>query len=116
MFRVTITEADHELTKRERVIYADTSDAKRLDELTQEGPYVVHVTGWAKLEVTNDEKTYNNFVLMDGETKIVTGSENFWRSFLAIAEQMEGEDYSIKCYRRPSKNYSGKSFLTCSLI
>ena len=34
-----------------------------------------------------------------------------------IAEEMEdaGEEYAIKAYRVPSKNYKGKEFLTCSV-
>ena len=59
-------------------------------------------------------------IVSDAGMRYVTGSDSFWSSFIDIWDDMkEGEDpedFSIRVYKRPSKNYSGKSFLTCSLV
>lgn len=117
MFKATITRSSRELTKRERVMLTDTSDALRLDEATAEGPVIIDVDMWVELDIDTGSKQYSNYLVTDKNgTKYVTGSENFWNSFQAIAREMEGEDYSVKAYGRPSRNYAGKSFLTCSLV
>lgn len=120
-YSVSIARASKELTKKEAVMYKDTTEAIRLDGATEDGSVIVDVAGWVELDVHNekakDGKDYKNFVILatDG-TKYLTGSQSFWNSFLDIYEEMDGEDITIKIYRKPSKNYSGKSYLTCSLM
>ena len=59
----------------------------------------------------------NNVVIVDEDgTSYLTGSENFMANFLSIAEEMEGEPFEVEVYRKPSKNFNGKDFLTCKLI
>lgn len=117
MFTATIARSSRELSKRERVILTDTSDATRLDEATADGPVVIDVDLWVELDIDTGTKQYKNYLVQDKNgTKYVTGSENFWNAFQAIAREMEGEEYSVKAYGRPSRNYAGKSFLTCSLV
>ena len=77
---------------------------------------------WAILNIHNDKaepQDYENYILMDmnGE-KYVTGSQSFWNSFMEIYEEMaqEDEDWGVKVYRMPSKNYAGRDFLTCAII
>ena len=67
----------------------------------------------------SDDKEYLNYVIVDNEGhKFVTGSQSFWSSFINIYEEMKDEDeeWAIKVYRLPSKNYKGKEFITCSVI
>lgn len=123
-FSVSLISASRtDLTKREQVMLKDTSDAMRLDQATADGAIVINVDMYAELEVHNERsrdgnKTYPNFVIIDKDgTKYVTGSENFWNSFLDIMADMAGEpEVLVKVFRRPSKNYAGKSFLTCALV
>lgn len=117
MFKATIARSSRDLSKRERVILTDTSDAMRLDEATAEGPVIIDVDLWVELDIEAGSKQYKNYLVLDKNgTKYVTGSENFWNAFQGIAREMEGEEYSVKAYGRPSRNYAGKSFLTCSLV
>ena len=59
-----------------------------------------------------------NYIIQAADgTKYRTGSDSFWRTFMALWEDLEGEEgWEIKCYRLPSKNRPGKDFLTCSLV
>ena len=59
----------------------------------------------------------NSFRSVKDGTKYVTGSSSFWSSFEEIYTEMEGEDeeWGVRVYRSPSKNYTGKDFITCSI-
>ena len=120
-YSVRIAEVSRELSAKERIKLKDTTDAIKLDEATQSGPIIIEPSLYAVLDVHNeksDNVDYKNYVLVDKNgDKYVTGSESFWSSFMEIAEEMEdaGEEYAIKAYRVPSKNYKGKEFLTCSV-
>lgn len=121
-FEVQIKDSSKELTAREKIRLKDTTDAVKLDEATQENPVVIKPVAYAILAVHNDkadDKDYEQYIIEDADgTKYVTGSESFWNSFIGIYEEMAGEeeDWSIKAYRMPSKNYAGRDFLTCSLM
>ena len=117
-----IINSNRELTKKERVMYKDASDCKRLDEeTTTNGRIRITPDLWLMLKVHNDKakdnKDYNQFIIVDKDgTGYLTGSQNFFNNFLNIANEMEGEEFEIEVYRRPSKNYNGKEFLTCKLV
>lgn len=119
-FKTTITKASKDLTKIGRVKLMDTSDCLKLDELSKQGEVTFSVDYFALLSVHNEAATGNQdyeqivIVAPDG-TRYCTGSENFIRRFLAIAEELDGEDYEVKVLRRPSRKYAGKEFLTCAL-
>ena len=122
-YTVKIAESSEELKGKQRIIMKDTSDALKLDEATEGGNSItIKVEKWAILKVHNeksDDKEYLNYVIVDNEGhKFVTGSQSFWSSFINIYEEMkdEDEDWAIKVYRLPSKNYKGKEFITCSII
>ena len=121
-YNVKIVESSKELTAKERISIKDTTGSIKLDEATTEGSVVIDVDGYAVLEVHNekaDNKDYNVYVLFDkGGNVYTTGSKNFFNSFIDIFEEMEGEDeeYQIEVYRRPSKNYTNKDFLTCKIV
>lgn len=121
-YSVKIVEVSQELTAKDRIKLKDTTDAIKLDEATQSGSVVITPAMYAVLDIHNeksDNTDYKNYIIVDKNgDKFVTGSEGFWTSFIEIAEEMEdeNEEYSIKVYRVPSKNYKGKEFLTCSVM
>ena len=122
-YTVKIEESSQELKGKMRIVRKDTSDALKLEEATEGGKSItIKVEKWAILKVHNeksDDKEYLNYVIVDNEGhKFVTASQSFWSSFINIYEEMkdEDEDWAIKVYRLPSKNYKGKEFITCSVI
>lgn len=121
-YSATIISASKELTAREKIMFKDTTNAIALDEITQEKTIVIAPVTWAIITVHNeasDSKDYEKIVIMDDKgDKYVTGSNSFRESFIDIDNDMraDGEDYCIMVYRRESKNYKGKSFITCSLV
>lgn len=122
-FSVDIKESSKELTARERIMLKDTSNATKLDEVvTSDSPLVITPIAYAILSVHNekskDSKDYEQYIILDNTgNKFVTGSSSFWNSFYAIWTEMAGEEeYSIEIYKKDSKNYSGKQFLTCSIV
>ena len=122
-YNVSIKEVSKELTARERIMLKDTTNAIKLDEAANgEVPLVITPVAFAVLSIHNeksDNVDYENYIIMDTDgNKYVTGSPSFWASFTEIWEEMKDEDegYSIEVYKRDSKNYKGKQFLTCSII
>ena len=122
-YKATVKESSWEMSAREKLRYTDFTDVVQLDEATQAGDLIIDVDKWAVVMVDNEKSDtvdYVKYVIIDKEGQVyVTGSESFWRSFTAIYEVMSEEEetvYSIKVYRRESKNYKGKDFLTCRII
>lgn len=122
-YSVEIVESSMELNARARIILKDTSDANKLDVVIAEGQEIVFAPAdYAILAIHNekaDDADYKNYLIIDKDgNKYVTGSTSFWNSFKNIYDEMkaDGEDYEIKIYKLPSKNYNGKSFITCSLV
>lgn len=123
-YKAKVIDSKRVLTAREKVMMKDTTEAIKLDEATQEtGAIIITPVNHAVILIHNEhsENTdYEVYVLVDKDgQKYVTGSESFWSTYTEIYEEMldaEEEDYSIKVYRRPSKKYAGKEFLTCSLV
>lgn len=123
-YKAIISDSSFELSKKERVAFKDLSDAISLDEATNAGEVVIPVKGYVVVDVHNeksDNQNYKKYVIIDNNgNKYVTGSDSLFSSFIDIWDDMsEGgdlEEFSIKVYKKPSKNYSGKSFITCSLV
>lgn len=122
IYAVEIAETSRELSAKERIALKDTTSARRLDEATAVEDVIIYPEVWAILNVHNekaDDKEYQQYILLDksGE-KFVTGSPSFWNAFMDIYTEMAGEseEWGIKVYRMESKNYKGKSFITCSII
>lgn len=122
-YKAMVEDASWTMTAREKLRYTDLTDAIQLDEATQSGDVIIDVDKWAVINVHNEKSDtvdYMKYVIVDKDEQVyVTGSESFWKSFVQIYEVMseEGETtYSIKVYRRESKNYKGKDFLTCRII
>lgn len=123
-YSVKIENASKELTKKERVMLKDTSDALKLDEIINGEPIIIDPDYWVMLMVHNeksDNVDYPVYLIVDKDgTKYVTGSESFWTTFSDIWNEMTedgiDEEWQLKCYKLDSKNYKGKQFLTCSVI
>ena len=124
-FVAKIRESSKELTAKERVAIKDTTNAISIDEVTaSEGKLVIDYAFHVIIDIHNehsDNKDYVKCVVVDkAGTKYVTGSESFRNALVEIVNEMteagEGDNIQIECYRKESKNYKGKSFITCSLI
>ena len=124
-YSVRVAESSKALTAREKIMYSDTSNATKLDDLvTLDSPMVITPAEYAVLSVHNERSEnvdYEVFVIIDtNNNKYVTGSQSFWNSFSDIWATMHeeeiNEEYDIEIYKKESKNYKGKYFLTCSIV
>ena len=125
-YSVTIREASRDLTAKEKIAYRDFGNAIKLDEnLTEDDAMMISPKDYVILDVHNEKakgnKDYTKYIIIDtANNKYVTGSESFFTRFIEIFETMKedapDEEYQIECYKRPSKNYAGKSFISCSLV
>lgn len=123
-YSVKIRETSKELTPKERVAIKDTSNAVSLDEATTEGPITIDYAYHVVLDVHNeksDNKDYTKIIVVDkGGNKFVTGSESFRTALIEIVEEMSDagceDEITVEVYRKDSKNYKGKQFITCSLV
>ena len=124
-YSVKVIKTTHEVTElraRERIKLKDTTNAIKLDSaITSDEPIIVTPVDWAILEIDNPkvDGVYENYIVVDESgQKFVTGSKSFWESFKAIWDEMaqEGEVYQVEIYKVESKNYTGKKFITCSLL
>lgn len=121
-YEVKIRRTSKELSAKDRIKIKDTTNAIRLDEATAEGAIIISPDYFAVLDIHNEkseDKDYSQVVLVDvAGNKYVTGSASFLTAFENIVDEMDGidEEYQIEVYRRESKNYKGKSFITCSIV
>lgn len=120
---VEIIEASKDLTAREAIKLKDTTDAIKLDDAIEwDGVITLDVDMYAELLVHNSKSEKGEYPLYiviatDGK-KYYTGSNPFWTSFKDIISELEkaGEELTgIKVYKRDSKNYTGKQFITCGI-
>lgn len=121
-YSVKIVDSSRELTPKEKVMFKDTSDCIRLDTATQGGEIIIKPVDYVKLSIHNEQsedKDYFNYIYITADgTKYTSGSENLFNTFLDIWEDMynSDEEWSLKIYRLPSKNFTGRDFITCSVI
>jgi len=121
-YSVQIVETSKELSAKERIAIKDTSDAIKLDTACEGSEIIFTPAAYAVLAVHNeksDNVDYENYIITDKENnKYVTGSASFFSSFKDIWDEMKDEDeeWALKCYKLDSKNYTGKQFLTCSIV
>lgn len=124
-YEVNIVSATRELSPKEKIKLKDLSNSINLDNATQaEGKVVINYDYHVILNIHNekskDRKDYQNVVVVDKDgTKYNTGSESFLTTLEDITGEMLSageEDFSIEVYRKDSKNYKGKQFITCSVL
>ena len=120
-YSTTIKEVSRDISAKERIMLKDTTSAIKLDQATKVEDVHISVDMFAVLNIHNDKaepKDYENYIIVDRNgTKYVTGSQSFWKAFNDIYTEMkdEAEEWSIRVYRHPSKNYSGKDFIACAI-
>ena len=92
-----------------------------LDDVDQ---ITIYPSAYVVLSVHNEkskqDKDYEKVVIIDNVgNKFVTGSQSFFTAFKDIfdtmAKEAPGEEYAIDVFKKASKNYSGKSFISCAL-
>lgn len=127
-YSATIVSASRELSPKEKVMFKDLGNATKLNDLAEEamangGKAIIEsIKDFAVIGIHNEaseDVDYNNYLIIDGNgDKYYTGSTPFWNSFKGIYDEMSqsGEEWGIQLNLLPSKNYSGKMVLTCSLI
>lgn len=127
-YSASIKESSRELSPKERVMFKDLGNAIKLNDMAEEAmkndakAIITKVVDYVIVGVHNeksDDTDYDNYLVIDVEgNKYYTGSSAFWNSFKAIWDEMHdaGEDWGIQLNLIPSKNYKGKTVLTCSLI
>lgn len=123
-YTAKIEYASKELTARERLKLKDTTAAIALDEVvTPEIPVSVEIDYWGIVEIHNERskgesKDYNKIVIVGVDGNMyVTGSASFQAALDDLMAEMEGETerWELLIYKRESKNYKGKYFLTCTV-
>ena len=124
-YEATIKESSKTLTAREALKLKDLSNSTNLDALTQqEGKVVIDVDYYVILAIHNEKSKerpdYDNIVVVDKDgNKYNTGSTSFMTALTDILDELAkaGEtDCTIEVYRKESKNYKGKDFITCSIV
>ena len=124
-YTTSITESSKELSTREKIKLKDLTSAIAIDKVVEpEKPLVIAPDFYAYLSIHNEklpenEQDYKTMVIVDKSgTKYYTGSDSAISSFVDIFDEMidTAEPFEIEFYKRESKNYSGKHFITCSLV
>ena len=117
-----VVEASRELTAKERIRFKDLADAVSIDSATENGAIQFAVKDYAIVKIHNEnseDKDYTKYALeAEDGTLYVTGSESFWKSFIDIWSEMDGEDeaWELKVFKKDSANYKGKQFITCTIV
>lgn len=124
-YTASITESSKELSTREKIKLKDLTSAIAIDTVVEpEKPLVIAPDFYARLSIHNEklpenEQDYATMVIVDKSgTKYYTGSDSAISSFADIFDEMieTAEPFEIEFYKKESKNYSGKHFITCSLV
>lgn len=124
-YKTAIRESSKELSTREKIKLKDLTSAIAIDKVVDpEKPLVIAPDFYAYLSIHNEklpenEQDYETMVIVDKSgTKYYTGSDSAILSFVDIFDEMidTAEPFEIEFYKRESKNYSGKHFITCSLV
>lgn len=124
-YTTSITESSKELSTREKIKLKDLTSAIAIDKVVDpEKPLVIAPDFYARISIHNEklpenEQDYKTMVIVDKSgTKYYTGSDSAISSFVDIFDEMidTAEPFEIEFYKKESKNYSGKHFITCSLV
>lgn len=122
MFEVVIKETSKDLSVKERVAIKQIDSFTGLGDLDPETAPLIDVDYFAVLAVHNDEaetKDYDLYIVADKDGTIYkTSSTAFWSNFKSMMDELYGtdEEYKIKVLFKESKNYKGKSYVTCTLV
>lgn len=124
-YSVKITSTSTNLSAKEKVRIKDFSNAAQLDDVIQgDAHFMLDYAYHADMEVhnertKNEKKDYKKRVIVDkAGNAFITGSESFMTAMDDVLAEMEGtdEEFQLDCYKVASKNFAGKSFITCTVI
>lgn len=128
-YEVTILESSEELNVKDRIKFKNLTDTVGIDELSTEKEFndedfIINVDAYVVLQIHNEKsenKDYTVYLIIDKDgTVYKTGSESFFTQFVSMFDEMALEDlideFAIKVIRQPSKNYSGKTFISCQIV
>lgn len=117
-----IIESMKSLTGKEKVRYKDLTVSKKLDEeVTEDTALLVALANYIKLHVHNSKSEnpdYDVMIVIDKEgNSYYTSSETFMRALESVINDMkdETEEWGIEVVKKPSSNFKGKFFLTCTV-
>lgn len=123
MITTTITNHSDNLTKLDLFNIKNYSNGTVLDKVIADngGDLVVsYPQAWATVHSENDQPKkgnsdkYDKLVFIADGVMYHTGSETFMRNFFEIIETFDDSDgMAIRCFSKPSKNYTDKNFLCC---
>lgn len=125
MYESKIISASQELTKKEQAKLLNLSAIPTFDNVVpDDGEICIIPSGYVELEVHNEkakgDKDYKNYIVYTKDGEVYrTGSESFYQAFKPLWELFnsgdETEEFELVIYKSPSKNYSGKCYLTCTV-
>lgn len=125
MYEINVRESSKELTKADKARLINISGVEALDVIVpNDGSIIIEPVDYVAIDIHNDKakgesKDYSNYLIYTADGKVYrTGSETFWTAFKSIWDIFndgEKEPFNLNVFKAPSKNYSGKYFLTCAL-
>lgn len=129
-YNTQIISSSRELTAKERITLKDFNDCTGLDTVvgTDDNSFItldpdVIVEVQVHNERAKDDKDYTTIIILDKNgTKYSTSSNSLRDSIADIMEELKNlsdedkADLKIKVFKKPSKNYNGKFFLTATVI
>ena len=124
-YNTKVVSTSREITAQEKFLIKDFNDAIGLDSVvTDTEGIILDIDIIAEVQVHNehakDDKDYTTIVIIttDG-TKYTTSSNSVRDAISNIMDECKDEgieDYKLKIFKKPSKNYAGKSFMTASIV
>ena len=120
-----ISESSKELSTREKIKLKDLTTAIAIDKVVDpEKSLVIDPDFYAWVDIHNEklpenEQDYKTMVIVDkGGAKYYTGSNSAITSFVDIFDEMSetNEPFEVEFIKKESKNFSGKCFITCTLV
>lgn len=115
-----------ELSVKEKIAFKETDGFIKLDEVvTPDDDLVITLKNYIIVAVENpkaEQTNYNQYILVTEEGEIyVTSSDTFDSSISDKLDEIadagdEMGDWKLRIYKRESKNFKGKYFLTCAII
>ena len=127
-YSTKIVSSSRELTVKEKITLKDFNDCTGLDTVvTNEQGFIIDPDVIVEVQVHNerakDDKDYTTIVILDKDgTKYSTSSNSLRDSISDIMDELselsaeDKADLKIKVFKKPSKNYSGKYFLTATVV
>lgn len=123
-YSVTIAEASTEFRGKALLKVTDMMASAPLnDVVSAEQALILKVSDYAVVDIHNEaakgDKDYKQYILIDADSNTYrTGSTAFYRTFKEIWDAMadSDEDWELKVYKVPSKNYKGKDVILCTVV